>query len=140
MNAPFGSWETQTLIAGLSHTAFIAPWVIKGAMDGPAFVTYVSNVLTPEIEPSTFPDNLAPHRNKEAAKALRKHGCWLLYLIPYSPDLNPIEMVFSKLKANLRRISAKSFTNAFDAITQVSDLFGPQECSNYFNAARYKSN
>lgn len=142
MHAPFGSWSTQTLIAGLSQTAFIAPWVIKGAMDGPAFATYVRDVFIPEIESGTVVvlDNLATHRNKEAAKALREHGCWFLYLPPYSPDLNPIEMAFSKLKAHLRRISARSLTDVFDAIAQVCDLFDPQECSNYFNAAGYKSN
>ena len=111
-------------------------------MDGPAFATYVRDVLIPEIEPGTVVvlDNLATHRNKEAAKALREHGCWFLYLPPYSPDLNPIEMAFSKLKAHLRRISARSLTDVFDTIAQVGDLFDPQECSNYFNAAGYKSN
>ena len=90
-------------------------------MDGPAFATYVRDVLIPEIEPGTVVvlDNLATHRNKEAAKVLREHGCWFLYLPPYSPDLNPIEMAFSKLKAHLRRISARSFTDVFDAIAQV---------------------
>ena len=114
----------------------------KGAMDGPAFATYVRDVLIPEIEPGTVVvlDNLATHRNKEATKALREHGCWFLYLPPYSPDLNPIEMAFSKLKAHLRRISARSFTDVFDAIAQVCELFDPQECSNYFNAAGYTSN
>ena len=142
MHAPIGSWGTQTLIAGLSQTAFIAPWVIKGAMDGPAFATYVRDVLIPEIEPGTVVvlDNLATHRKKEAAKVLREHGCWFLCLPPYSPDLNSIEMAFSKLKAHLRRISARSFTEIFDAIAQVCELFAPQECSNYFNAARYQSN
>ena len=102
MHASFGSWCTQTLIAGLGQTAFIAPWVIKGAMDGPVFATYVRDVLIPEIEPDTVVvlDNLATQRNKETAKALREHGCWFLYLPPYSPDLNPIEMAVSKLKAH----------------------------------------
>ena len=142
MNAPFGSWRTRTLIAELSQTAFIAPWVIKGAMDGPAFATYVRDVLIPQIEPSTVVviDNLAIHRNKEAAKSLRNHTCWLLYLPPYSPNLNPIEMVFSKRQAHLRRINASSFLGVFDAIAKVCDLFDPQECSNYFNEAGYRSN
>ena len=130
------------MIAGLSQSAFIAPWVIKGAMDGPAFATYVRDVLIPVIEPGTVVvlDNLATHRNKEAAKALREHGFWFLFLPPYSPDLNPIEMAFSKLKAHLRRISARSFTDVFDAIAQVCELFDPQECSNYLNAEGYTSN
>ena len=110
MDAPFGSWGTQTLIAGLTADAFVAPWVIKGAMDGAAFAAYVSEVLVPEIAPGTVVilDNLATHRNKEAAAALNAHGCWFLFLPPYSPDLNPIELAFSKLKAHLRRIGARS--------------------------------
>lgn len=142
MEAPFGSWGTQTLIAGLTSDALIAPWVIKGAMDGPAFAAYVREVLIPEIAPGTavILDNLATHRNKEAARALRAHGCWFLYLPPYSPDLNPIEQAFSKLKAHLRRIGARSFTAVFEAIGEICDLYDPKECWNYFKAAGYVSN
>ena len=95
MNAPFGAWGTQTFIAGLSHDNLIAPWIIKGAMDGEAFEAYVRNVLAPESGTVVICDNLATHYNKAAAEALRDVGCWLLYLPPYSPDLNPIEMAFS---------------------------------------------
>lgn len=142
MDAPFGSWGTQTLIAGLTHDALIAPWVIKGAMDGPAFAACVREVLIPEIAPGTavILDNLATHRNKEAAAALKAHGCWFLYLPPYSPDLNPIEQAFSKLKAHLRRIGARSFTAVFGAIGEICSLYNPQECGNYFKAAGYASN
>lgn len=86
MDAPFGSWGTQTLIAGLAHNALIAPWVIKGAMDGSAFAAYVREVLIPEITPGTavILDNLATHRNGEAAAELKAHGCWLLYLPPFT--------------------------------------------------------
>ena len=141
MDAPFGSWGTQTLIAGLTHEALIAPWVIKGAMDGPAFAVYVQKVLIPEIAPGTAVvlDNLATHRNKEAAAALKAHGCWFLYLPPYSPDLNPIELAFSKLKSHLRRISARSFTSVFEALGDICAMYSPQECSNYFQAAGYAS-
>ena len=140
-SAPFGSWGTQTFIAGLTQDTMIAPWVIKGAMDGPAFVAYVRNVLIPELEPGTVVvlDNLATHKNKEAAQALRQAGCWFLFLPPYSPDLNPIEMAFSKLKANLRRIGARTFSQMFSAIGEICDLFSPQECWNYFKAAGYVS-
>ena len=140
-SAPFGSWGTQTLIAGLTHDAMIAPWVIKGAMDGPAFAAYVERVLAPELETGTVVvlDNLATHRNKDAEAALRAHGCWFLYLSPYSPDLNPIEQAFSKLKAHLRRIGARTFSGLFNAIGEVCDLFSPQECWNYFQAAGYVS-
>lgn len=94
MEAPFGSRGTQTFIAGLGANALIAPWVIKGAMDGEAFDTYVTQVLLPELEPGTVVilDNLATHRNAAAANAMREAGCWFLFLPPYSPDLNPIEM------------------------------------------------
>ena len=139
--APFGSWGTQTFIAGLTSDALIAPWVIKGAMDGEAFAAYVEQVLVPELEPGTVVilDNLATHKNAAAAKAIRKAGCWFLFLPPYSPDLNPIEMAFSKLKAHLRRIGARSFTDMFNAIAEICDLFSPEECWNYFKAAGYVS-
>lgn len=149
MDAPFGSWGTQTLIAGLTQDALIAPWVIKGAMDGPAFAAYIRDVLVPESPPARSSssaliaassdcravDNLATHRNKEATQALRDHGCWFLYLPPYSPDLNPIEQAYSKLKAHLRKIGARTFTEVFQAIGAICDLYDPAECWNYFKAA-----
>lgn len=139
MDAPFGAWGTQTLIAGLTHEGLVAPWVIKGAMDGPAFATYIREVLVPELKPGTVVicDNLATHKNKEAAAALKQAGCWFLFLPPYSPDLNPIEMAFAKLKAHLRRVGARTFTDVFQAIAQICDLFSPPECWNYFFAAGY---
>ena len=141
MNAPFGAWGTQTFIAGLTHDSLIAPWVIKGAMDGEAFAAYIRGVLAPELQPGTVVicDNLATHRNKEAAQALKDVGCWFLYLPPYSPDLNPIEMAFSKLKAHLRRIGARTFDQRFEALAEVCNLFTPQECWNYFCEAGYGS-
>ncbi len=141
MDAPFGSWGTQTFIAGLSANAMIAPWVIKGAMDGPAFAAYVKKVLVPELTPGTVVilDNLATHKNAEAAKTMREAGCWFLFLPPYSPDLNPIEMAFSKLKAHLRRIGARSFSDMFNAIAEVCDLYTQDECWNFFRAAGYVS-
>lgn len=141
MDAPFGSWGTQTFIAGLSADALIAPWVIKGAMNGPAFAAYVRNVLVPELTPGmvVILDNLSTHKNAEAAKAMREAGCWFLFLPPYSPDLNPIEMAFSKLKAHLRRIAARTFTDMLNAIGEICDLYSPQECWNYFKAAGYVS-
>jgi len=141
MNAPFGAWGSQTFIAGLTHNSLIAPWVIKGAMDGNAFAAYIRNVLVPELESGTavICDNLATHENAEAAAALRAQGCWFLYLPPYSPDLNPIEMAFAKLKAHLRRIGARTFDQMFDAIAEICDLFTAEECWNYFCEAGYAS-
>ena len=139
--APFGAWYTQTFIAGLGAAGMIAPWVIKGAMNGAAFETYIRTQLAPELAPGTVVilDNLATHKNKQAAKALRERGCWFLFLPPYSPDLNPIEMAFSKLKAHLRRIGARTFDQLFQAIGDICDMFTPQECWNYMKAAGYAS-
>jgi transposase len=141
MDAPFGSWGAQTFIAVLSAEALIAPWVIKDAMDGPSFAAYVEQVLIPELEPGTVVilENLATHKSACAAKAMREAGCWFLFLPPYSPDLNPIEMAFSKLKAHLRRIGARTFTDMFQALSEICELYTSDECWNYFRAARYVS-
>jgi len=141
MDAPFGAWGTQTFIAGLGADSMIAPWVIKGAMNGAAFAAYVEKVLVPELSPGTVVilDNLATHKNAAAAKAMRDAGCWFLFLPPYSPDLNPIEMAFSKLKAHLRRIGARTFADMFNALAEICDLYSPDECWNYFKAAGYAS-
>lgn len=97
--APFGKWGTQTFIAGMTQNALIAPWVIAGAMNGPAFDTYIETQLAPALDPGTVVilDNQTTHKSPRAAEALRQRGCWFLFLPVYSPDLNPIEMAFSKL-------------------------------------------
>ena len=130
--------HSQTL---RQNHSLIAPWVIKGAMDGEAFEAYVTQVLLPELEPGTVVilDNLATHRNTAAAKAMREAGCWFLFLTPYSPDLNPIEMACSMLKAHLRRIGARTFTDMFGALAEICDLFSPDECWKYCKAAGYVS-
>ena len=114
-SARFGSWGTQALIAGLGASDLIAPRVIKSAMDGPAIVAYIREVLVSKVQPgkAVTLSNLATHKNKGAEAALRDHGCWFLFLPPHRPDLNPSEMTFSKLKAQLRRISARSFARLF---------------------------
>jgi transposase len=139
--APFGSWNTQTFIAGLTSEGLIAPWVIKGAMNGAAFETYIRTQLAPVLQPRTVVilDNLATHKNVAAANALKERGCWFLFLPPYSPDLNPIEMAFSKLKAHLRRIGARTFEHLFQPIGDICDMFTPEECWNYLKAAGYVS-
>lgn len=139
--APFGKWRTQTFIAGLTCGDLIAPWVIEGAMNGAAFDTYIETQLAPVLEPRTVVvlDNLSTHRSPRAAKALHRKGCWFLFLPPYSPDLNPIEMAFSKLKAHLRRIGARTFDDLIHAIGEICDLFSPSECWNFFIHAGYAS-
>lgn len=94
-------------------------------MDGAAFAAYVEKVLVPELPPGTVVilDNLATHKNALAAKAMRDSGCWFLLIPPYSPDINPIKMVFSKLKAHFRQIGARAFTDMFEAFAEVCDLY-----------------
>ncbi|WP_442970524.1 IS630 family transposase [Roseovarius sp. D22-M7] len=140
-SAPFRRWGNQTLIAGLSCEGIVAPWVISGAMDRDAFDAYVEKVLIPELEPGSVVilDNLATHKSEKAAGLLKANGCWFLFLPAYSPDLNPIEMAFSKLKAHLRRIGARTFSQLIEAIGEICDLFIPDECWNFFKAAGYAS-
>lgn len=138
---PFGKWRTQTFIAALTHDALIAPWVIEGAMNGPAFETYIETQLAPVLEPRSVVvlDNLSTHKSPRAAQALKERGCWFLFFPPYSPDLNPIEQAFAKLKAHLRRIGARSYDALIEAIGDVCDLYQPKECQNFFKAAGYAS-
>ena len=110
-------------------------------MDRDAFDAYVEKVLIPELEPGTVVilDNLATHKSEKAAGLLKANGCWFLFLPAYSPDLNPIEMAFSKLKAHLRRIGARTFSQLIEAIGEICDLFIPDECWSFFKAAGYAS-
>lgn len=137
--APFGRWQTQTFIAGLTCDALIAPWVIPGAMDRAAFDVWIETQLAPVLSPGTVVilDNLSVHRSPRAAEILKAHGCWFLPLPAYSPDLNPIEMAFSKLKAHLRRIGARTFDAVISALGTVCRLFTQEECLNYFAHAGY---
>ena len=139
--APAGLWDTQTFIAGLTGDSLIAPWIIKGAMDREAFDTYIETQLAPVLEPGAVVilDNLATHKSPRAAQALKDRGCWFLFLPPYSPDLNPIEMAFAKLKAHLKRIGARTFDALLKAIGDICSLFSPEECSNFLRHAGYIS-
>ncbi|OIQ74169.1 hypothetical protein GALL_441850 [mine drainage metagenome] len=139
--APFGKWQTQTFIAGLTAGALIAPWVIKGAMDRIAFDTYIETQLAPVLEPGTviILDNLATHKSLKSANLLKQQKCWFLFLPAYSPDLNPIEMAFSKLKAHLRRLEARTYDQLIQALGDICRLYDPDECWNFFKAAGYAS-
>jgi transposase len=139
--APFGKWRTQTFIAGLTSEELIAPWVIEGAMNRAAFETYVETQLAPLLGPRTIVilDNLSTHKSPRAAEALKQSKSWFLFLPPYSPDLNPIEHAFSKLKAHLRRIGARTYDDLITAIGDVCTLFNPTDCWSFFKAAGYAS-
>ena len=135
-DAPFGKWNTQTFIAGLRCNELVAPWVIDGAIDGQAFDIYVTTQLAPILEPGDVVvwDNLNVHKSPRAADAIRACGAWILFLPRYSPDLNPIEKAFSKLKTLLRKAKARTYDDLWKAVGRVCDLFTPKECWNYFKA------
>jgi transposase len=139
-HAPFGSWQTQTFIAALRHDRLDAPWVIGGPINRDLFNTYVETQLAPTLQAGDviILDNLSVHKSPKAAQTLRDIGCWFLPLPPYSPDLNPIEMAFAKLKTLLRKAAARTYDDLWNAVGHVCDLFTEDECLNYFKAAGYK--
>jgi transposase len=137
--APFGHWMTQTFIAALRCDRLTAPFVINAPMDRRIFETYVDKELAPILEKGdvVIMDNLAAHKSKAAEKAIKARGAWVLFLPPYSPDLNPIEMAFAKLKAILRARAVRTIDALWQEIGHICDLFEPAECQNYFAAAGY---
>jgi transposase len=141
MKAPFGHWYTQTFIAALRCDSLTAPWIINGPMNRQAFETYIETQLAPTLRPGdvVILDNLSSHKSQKAADILKQRGAWFLFLPPYSPDLNPIEMAFSKLKAHLRRIGARTIEQLWNAVGDICGLHSPDECWNYFKAAGYAS-
>ena len=136
---PHGHWKTTTFVGALRATGMTAPMVLDGPMDGMAFEAYVTQVLVPTLEPGDIVvmDNLAVHKRAEVGLAIEAAGAWLLYLPPYSPDLNPIEMAFAKLKAALRKAAARSIEALDHAIAHALAAFTTQECLNFFAAAGY---
>jgi len=138
-DAPFGKWRTQTFIAGLRQDGLVAPWTVEGAMDGAAFDVYVRTQLAPTLARGdvVILDNLNVHKSPRAAQALAERGAWFLFLPKYSPDLNPIEMAFAKLKTLLRKAAARTYDQLWRALGDICDLFDPHECWNYLNDAGY---
>ena len=135
--APFGHWCTQTLIAGLRSGGLVAPFVVNAPMNRVIFDPYVETQLARQLGQGdvVILDNLAVHKSEKAETILRAKGAWFLFLPPYSPDFNPIKMAFSKLKAHLRKIKARTIDELWKTIGNICKLFTPEECSNYFNAA-----
>ena len=140
--APFGRWHTQTFVAGLRWDGLVAPWIVEGALDGPAFDAYVRTQLAPSLSRGdvVILDNLNVHKSPRAAKALAERGAWFLFLPKYSPDLNPIEQAFAKLKALLRKAKARTYEALWRAVGDMCDLFDPEECWNDLKNARYVAN
>ena len=136
---PYGHWKTTTFTAGLRLGGMVAPMVLDGAMNGDAFRAYVEQVLVQELAKGDIiiMDNLPAHKVSGVRTAIEGAGARLIYLPPYSPDFNPIEMAFSKLKAVLRKAAARTITELWDTIVEGIDTFTSNECHNYFAAAGY---
>ena len=139
MAVPHGHWNTTTFLAGLARRGMIAPFVLTGAIDRGAFEAYIKEVLVPELRPGDIVvmDNLSSHKGPKARKMIEDAGAQLLFLPPYSPEFNPIELAFAKLKARLRKAAEITVDGLWNAIGQISLTLSPQECKNYFNAAGY---
>ena len=140
-HAPFGHWNTQTFIAALRCDRLTAPWVVKGAINRAIFNAYVETQLAPVLKHRdvVILDNLSSHKSAQAAEVLASVGARFLFLPPYSPDLNPIEMAFAKLKALIRKAAARSYDALWRAVGAVCNLFSDEECYNYFKAAGYEA-
>lgn len=139
--APFGHWKTQTFIAALRCDGLTAPWVIDCPMNRATFETYVETQLAPTLNPGdvVILDNLSSHKSEKAKAILKARGAWFLFTPPYSPDLDPIEMAFSKFKAHLRRTGARTIDALWQAIGNICDLYSAEECANFLKAAGYAS-
>lgn len=136
---PHGHWKTTTLIAGLRTTGITAPCVIDGPINGVIFRAYVEQMLAPTLEPGDIVvmDNLGSHRVAGVQEAVQACGAQLLYLPPYSPDLNPIEQAFAKLRALLRKAGERTRDGLWKTIGRIMDLYLPAECRNLFRNAGY---
>lgn len=141
-HAPAGRWNTQTFVAGLRHDRIDATGVINGPMDKDMFDLYVEDILAPTLKPKdvVILDNLPVHKSTAAKEILEQIGAWFLFLPKYSPDLNPIEMAFSKLKALIRKAAARTYDELWKAVGNVCNLFTDEECYNFFVAAGYETN
>ncbi len=138
-SVPHGHWKTTTFVAGLRLTGLTAPMVLDGPINGVWFQAYVDQVLVPTLSPGDIVvmDNLGSHKGAGVRKAIEAAGAMLLYLPPYSPDFNPIEKAFSKLKALLRKAAERTVDGLWNKIGDLLKEFTPKECTNFFAAAGY---
>jgi len=136
---PLARWQTTTFLGALRYDGLTAPMVLDGPIDGAWFLAYVEQVLCPTLRSGDIVvmDNLGSHRSPKIGQAIEARGASLLYLPKYSPDLNPIEKAFAKLKALLRKAAERSTEALWNRIGQILDDFTPHECANYFKAAGY---
>jgi transposase len=136
---PHGHWKRTTFIAALRSTALTAPMAIDGSINGASFLDYVKRILVPTLTPGDMVvlDNLSSHKSDQVREAIEAAGATLRFLPPYSPDFNPIEKAFSKLKALLRRAAERSVEALRRTIMRLARLFTPTECANFFAACGY---
>jgi transposase len=141
VRVPHGHWRTLTFLAALRHDRIDAPCVFDGPINGRSFRAYVEQVLLPTLQPGdvVILDNLGSHKGQVIRRILRAAGAKLLFLPPYSPDLNPIEQAFAKLKTLLRKAAERTVTATWQRIGQLLGAFTPQECANYFRNSGYAS-
>lgn len=139
--APHGHWRTTTFVAGLRSSGIVAPLALDRPMTGELFRAYVAQVLAPTLKPGdvVVMDNLSAHKVAGVREAIAATGASVLYLPPYSPDLNPIEQVFAKLKAILRKAAARTRNALWDTIADALDAYPPDECKRYIINAGYGS-
>ena len=136
---PHGHWQTTTFLAGLRTTGLVAPLVVDGPINGELFLAYVRQQLVPTLAPGdvVLMDNLPAHKVQGVRQAIEQVGARLLYLPPYSPDFNPIEQVFAKLKALLRKAAKRTLDELCQAIADAIECFTPQQCRNYIRNSGY---
>jgi transposase len=138
-DAPFGRWETSTFLAALRVTGLTAPGVFDGVIDGPSFLAYVKQILVPTLHPGdlVIADNLSAHKVAGVRRAIEQAGATLRHLPPYSPDLNPIELRFAKLKAIVRTARDRTVETRWPLLGESLQPFSPDECRNSFRHAGY---
>ena len=136
---PWGHWNTTTFIAALRVDRIDAPWLLDGPINSASFRVYVERELVPTLKPAdiVIADNLGSHKDKAARQAIRQVGARLILLPKYSPDLNPIEQVFAKLKNLLRNAAARTREALSDAVADLLQTYTPAECANYFRNSGY---
>ena len=141
MSVPHGHWKTTTFVVALTLQGLVAPTVVDGPMNGDIFVAYVEQQLVPLLKRGDIVvmDNLSSHKRAAVKAAIESVGAELRFLPPYSPDLNPIEKAFSKLKSMLRKAQRRTITSLQDYLGQALDSFSPEECSNYFASCGYNT-
>jgi transposase len=139
IGVPHGHWKTTTFVGALTLRGFIAPFVLDGPINRDAFETYIEKVLCPALQPDdiVIMDNLSSHKSPAVREMIEAAGARLLYLPPYSPDFNPIEKAFSKLKALLRKAAERTLEGLWTKIGDLIQLVTPDECRNYFTATGY---